>query len=101
MLHLMNLNNLQSESNLGAYGVIPAYEMLQCSNKDKMRGSVVCQKDLDTGKCSGVPPEGIPACICTCSTDLCNSSQRFTPTVGVIMVLMGTMVMRLLAHIMP
>ena len=74
------------------------FTMFECDIKAVVvkMGLPACQKDLDTGKCSGVPPEGIPACICSCSTDLCNSTQRLNP-VGVIMVLMGTMVMRFLA----
>ena len=50
--------------------------MFECNNKAKLKLQnarvPVCQKDLNTGKCSGVPPEGFSVCICTCSTDLCN-----------------------------
>ena len=89
MLPLLNLNNLHQGDD---------FALRACNNTAKVPKRVpVCQKDLDTGKCSGVPPEGMPGCVCTCSTDLCNSTQRFTPAVGVIMVLMGTMVMRFLA----
>ena len=85
----MKLNNLPQGLN---------FTMFSCDNKANL--GAVCQKDLDTGKCSGVPPEGMNACKCACSTDLCNSTYRLNPAVGVIMVLMGTTVMRFLAQIM-
>ena len=93
MLPLLNLNNLHQDDD---------FALRQCDNKANIdkSGLPVCQKDLDTGKCSGMPPEGMPGCVCTCSTDRCNSAHRFNPAVGVIMILMGTMVMRFFAQIM-
>ena len=79
------------------------FTMFECDIKAVVvkMGLPVCQKDLDAGKCGGIPSEQKTTCGCTCSTDLCNSTHRFTPAVGVLMVLMGTMVMRFLAQIMP
>ena len=94
MLPLLNLNNLHQGKD---------FTMRACDNKANIdkSGMPVCLKDLDTGKCGDVTPEGMFGCICTCSTDLCNSGHRFNPAVGVIMVLIGTtMVMRFLAQIM-